>query len=70
LKRILGFGNIVTNILVAKMRAATTKVRKLADCVRQATLCCRLSQPGDRDDIGDGGTGTLGYLCSGGEMSR
>jgi hypothetical protein len=52
------------------MGAATTKVRKLADYVRQATLRGRLSQPGDRDDIGDGGTGMLGYLCSGGKMSR
>jgi hypothetical protein len=52
------------------MRAATTKVRKLADYVRQATLPGRLSQPGGRDDIGDGGTGTLGYLCSGGKISR
>jgi hypothetical protein len=52
------------------MGTATTKVRKLANYVRQPTLRGRLSQPGDRDDIGDGGTGTLGYLCSGGKISR
>jgi hypothetical protein len=27
-------------------------------------------QSGHQDDIGDGGTGTVGYLCSGAKMSR